>query len=603
MMVPLLCLMTERPPLFLPALLPPPSFRLNGCCLFIFSCQLRPQEVVPAIGHADNRSRMARLFITDEFNLDKVVQTGSALLYGEGINRLLGEWDLATHSQQGVDADTLGLVERHAQQLIQTVILPSLSPSPMVPPAGVEQTGRVMCARRRRENACELLTFYMTKLANESGAVGHVVSLAFTALGECDGVDDVAAEGFRRIMLAAFSLDPVATAEATSKVLSEQVVQKVAHCIATNYAIADTMLTLVGSHLGSARVLLMRDRMSVLTASWIERRLPECLVGFAAQALRSERYHPYYYFLLELMKRGLCQGPGPFVDKLLVPKTLSNLTEALATACDEAASNPEGYPLLAEGLRLVGSVMALLRCAISPLMSDSLYTMDTNLMAPIRCFRQRTHHFAEAIDRIEGQAAGGTNNTQVELCKLFLEVLKFRLRETDAIIVETRFLEKLVKACKRHPECNGLSIVLHKAITTIFRSSVAVTGNCVVLKHITTAETRPSKGFLSECVSICLSDELRGTALGARTLDACTELADSALLKGSLSALGHVLQPLRDDEAVQQRMKQSKEPITGAGFTGRDCGVQVRHRPDINHAGVTVKWRDAGHAASALHQP
>lgn len=437
-------------------------------------------------------------------------------------------------------------------------------------------------------NATELITYFLRFSKQPREAVDRVVTMTIRVLGNGETLAPVVAHGFHGIIWEALRVDPFATAEAVAATLDESIVFGTIRNIASSFLVSEAVMGLFGWDQKDIHGLLPTSDPLVFTDAWIELRFPQRLVSYMPVALRAEGQLPYFCFLRDLIENGFSFGVGPMVDALLEYEVISGCVKDILLGCEEARRNPHVVPFASQGVEVFHATIALVRRSLLPIDTSEVYNTVVTQIAPLKCIQMYAVPFCNLVVLpVITAVTSHVDSLQVALCDMFVEVLKFQVRETDQIITEIGFLEKLLMLSLKYPESNRLSTLLHQSVLLIFAGEFNAVDR-VILQHITAQETPPARGFLSACMNLCTNESYRHTSLSALMLDAWQILSPKVCSSEKLVPLWHVMGPLATHVSLQKRIEGMKIPVTGRGFSavGSGCQEQIRHRPLVNHAGA-----------------
>ncbi|KEG07271.1 hypothetical protein DQ04_10351000 [Trypanosoma grayi] len=512
------------------------------------------------------------------------------------VNEVLARDDLLSYLQMQRDDDggttaVLGFVDRCVSTLIE-MALRSSSPKERSPIRQGSKWGRANESTNcpsglLNTNAVELIVYHMDLAHEPQYMIVRIVPATIAVLGNTDAMTPLVSRCFQRILLGAFDVDPIATTTAIASVLDEQIIHGAVQKAATNFIVADTIVALFGSALRASSMVSPETRTQIFTEAWIQLGFPQLLASYMSVALRTKDHQPYFYFLKELLKRGFSHSAGPVVDVLLRYEVMSEFVRVLLEACEEARTISSAVPLAAQGVEVLHSIIVLVRRSLIPLDTRDMYTANVIDVVPIKCLKIYAKRFGVLIGAETEVNVYRVNGMQVALCEVFLELLRFRARDTDEIITESGYLEGLVTISVRHPECNRLSMLLREAILSVFSEDQMNEDN-IILKHLKCAVAASKRNFLSGCLNLCATEALRNTSLSAFMIDACrTLVGNRQYTTEPLGLLRRLLGPFLANPAVQKRMNDMERPITGVGFDalGSACQGKVQHRPLNNHTG------------------
>ncbi|PBJ70648.1 hypothetical protein TcG_00219 [Trypanosoma cruzi] len=434
------------------------------------------------------------------------------------------------------------------------------------------------------ENATELITFYLDASQESEVFIRRIVAAAFLVLGIAAPLTPLVAQCFRRIILGAFDVSSVTTTEAIAAVLDEEMVLAIIRHMSTSFIISDTLAFLFEPNLPTTEIVFFQPRPLIFTEACIRLRFAKHLASHMAAALRTVSCQPYFNVWKELINHGCSQAAGPIVDELLKYDLLSVYFMDILLGCEEARKNPSAVPLAAQGVELYHDIIALVRTSLIPPDVREMYFMNLMLIAPIKLLKMYTERFCDLIFSSEAVIMPCVDSMRIELCAMFVEILRFHLRDTDSIIVESFFLEKLVAICAKYPDCHRLCLLLQQAVLSIFSCEIKEKDN-VVLQHLTVEDTSGKPGFLLECLGFCLDEGIRHTALSVIMVETWRTLATKKPVVDLCGALKHAMERFLTNPNVQSRIQNMERRITGQGFVevGSGCQEKVQHRPTINY--------------------
>ncbi|EKF33226.1 hypothetical protein MOQ_002910 [Trypanosoma cruzi marinkellei] len=452
------------------------------------------------------------------------------------------------------------------------------------------------------ENATELITFYLDVSQESEVFIRRIVTAAILVLGSAAPLTPLVAQCFRRIILGAFDVSSVITTEAIAAVLDEEMVLAIIRHMSTSFVISDTLAFLFEPNLPTTEIASFQPRPLIFTEACVRFRFAQHLASHMAVALRTVSYQPYFNVWKELINHGCSRTAGPIVDELLKYDLLSVYFMDILVGCEEARKNPSAVPLAAQGVELYHDIIALVRTSLIPPDVREMYFMNLMLIAPIKLLKMYTERLCDLIFSSETVITSRMDSMRIELCAVFVEILRFHLRDTDFIIVESFFLEKLVAVCAQYPDCHRLSLLLQQAVLSIFSCDIKGKDS-LVLQHLTAGNTSGKPGFLLECLGFCLDEELRHTALSIIMLETWRKLATKTPVFDLCGTLRDSMELFLTNPNVQSRIQYMERRITGEGFVavGSGCEDKIQHRPTISY--ITHQSLESDNSSFSYSEP
>ncbi|RNF23802.1 uncharacterized protein Tco025E_02703 [Trypanosoma conorhini] len=434
------------------------------------------------------------------------------------------------------------------------------------------------------ENATELITFYLGVSEAPEMPLSRIVTATLPVLVNAAPLTPLFARCFQRIILKAFDVDAHATTAAIAARLDKELLLGVIRHISASFVVSETFAALFETTLQDTKPAAFSTVSPVFIEACVRLGFAEHLASHMAVALRTETCQPYFSFWKALVNHGYSQTAGPIVDELLKYELMSVYVRDILRGCEEARASPGAVPLAAQGVEVYRGILALVRTSLVPADVAEMYSMNVSVIAPIKLLTAYFRRFCDLIPVCGAAAPSRADAMRIALCAMFVEVLSFRLRDTDRIIAESNFLQSLLAVSLQYPNCYCLSVLLQRSLLSIFSGRINDTDD-VLLRHLAATENARKPGLLAGCVELCTEDRLRRTSLAALMVETWRTLAQRTLLADSCETLRHAIELFSTNRQLQERIQDFGRPITGEGFAAAGSGSneEIHHRPCVYH--------------------
>ena len=449
------------------------------------------------------------------------------------------------------------------------------------------------------KNASLIISRYIEWHSYPTESIRRIVPSTLGLLAKRGLLQPHVAQAFQTILLAAFEQDFFQTTFAINITLGDEIVHGAIRNISASAAIGETLLALFGSAVSPSTMMAPSTTPQIFTEEWIKRDFPFHLAAYSKIAMAALDSQSYFYFMLELVKRGLSHSSGPLVDGLLTKEVVGELFSTVVDACEQTDGSANTFPLAADGVVLLNSIISLLRRSMPPTENAVMYNATVEHYAPIDALFKYGPRLVGLLSRTEmlskGFCPNGLGTARLAVCDMLCELAAFQLYRLDAMIVELGFPRKLFELLHSFPHNDILQRAAEKIILGVFKRTIfsGLTSeqhlrNDPLLNYFVYGD-----GFrhLLELREWSEDTELSGTSLQAFSFSTCYTLNDMILtfaFEGSPAdgIYAELLQVRKVDQ-----LRHWTAPITGKGYerVGSGCpGVQVHHRPVVNPGNISM---------------